>query len=99
MIEQDFWSNITSVDYPVTNLISSVYMTNAAFLGASLNIIVIYFYSHDKLLRKRSNYLFINLAIADLFMLISTIPMTVISHFYKKWIFGTFGKLKFNLNC
>lgn len=87
-----FWGNITTSNQTTSHYISSIYLTNAAFFGSFLNILVIYFYSRDKILRKPSNYFFINLAITDLLMLITTIPMSVISSFYEKWIFGKFGK-------
>jgi hypothetical protein len=86
-----FWGNITSADQSASNLISSIYLTNAALFGSFLNILVIYFYSHDKILRKPSNYFFINLAVTDLLMLVTTIPMSVISSFYGRWIFGKIG--------
>lgn len=96
--ESNMFKNVTQFNLTsssvVTYYLASFYLTNAFLVGTTLNILVIYYYSRDKILRKPSNYFFINLALSDLLMLVTTIPMNLISNFERKWLFGRIGKFK-----
>lgn len=57
-------------------------------LGTIGNILVVLVVSRRRRMRTVTNYFILNLAIADLTVLISNIPVDLTSEFSKKWIFG-----------
>ena len=60
-------------------------------LGTIGNILVILVIAKRRKMRTVTNYLILNLACADLTVLISNIPFDLIRQFKEKWVFGRVG--------
>ena len=57
-------------------------------LGTIGNILVVLVVSKRRKMRTVTNYFILNLAVADLTVLISNIPVDLTTTYSKKWIFG-----------
>ena len=77
---EDLWQNILLVCITVFMII--------ALIG---NSIVISIFTSTKSLKTPSNYLVVNLAFADFFMMFTMGPPMIMCSYYRTWIFGPLG--------
>ena len=76
----------------ISNIIVIVFYLKWDNIVKKFHIIFKYnFLLRLKSLRKPSNYFIINLALADLLLLLSNVPMCFVSSLKNKWIFGQIG--------
>ncbi|XP_073423955.1 alpha-1B adrenergic receptor [Dendrobates tinctorius] len=100
ILETSPWSNISSIsdNYTDTNGTEPIDFTRAMLLGFTLgaficvaivgNIMVIISVVTNRQLRIPTNYLIVNLAIADLFLSTTVLPFSATLEIVNRWIFG-----------
>lgn len=65
--------------------------TFIGIVGLVGNVMVLVLYFRYKTLRTPSNYFVINITISDLILLLTNIPLSILSCWYNEWIFGRAG--------